>query len=125
MCVGVHSSRKQSITRPTVYVVSIVQKLHHTQKYDPKIQQNAESSKKMKLTKMIQRLNPARWYNFDDQEMSINTIIYIICRSTQLVQPHRALNNQCMGRTKTKSKEMTLDCARDPGRTRTLISSSY
>ena len=30
-----------------------------------------------------------------------------------------------MGRTKTKSKEMTLDCARDPGRTRTLISSSY
>ena len=30
-----------------------------------------------------------------------------------------------MGRTKTKSKEMTLDCARDPGRTRTGISSSY
>ena len=30
-----------------------------------------------------------------------------------------------MGRTKTKSKEMTLDCARDPGRTQTGISSSY
>ena len=30
-----------------------------------------------------------------------------------------------MGRTKSKSKEMTLDCARDPGRTRTGISSSY
>ena len=30
-----------------------------------------------------------------------------------------------MGRTKTKSKEMTLDCARDPGRTRTGITSSY
>ena len=30
-----------------------------------------------------------------------------------------------VGRTETKSKEMTLDCARDPGRMRTGISSSY